>query len=53
VGGCDIVTEMYESGELAQALGVQPPAGAPEHAPAAAEPGAPPLQIDNNLVDRA
>ena len=23
VGGCDIVTEMYESGELAQALGVE------------------------------
>ena len=51
VGGCDIVTEMYESGELAQAIGVQPPADAPNHAPAAAEPGAPPLQIDNNLVD--
>ncbi len=52
VGGCDIVTEMYESGELAQALGVQPPAEAPAEAPAAAEPGAPPLSIDNNLVDR-
>jgi monothiol glutaredoxin len=49
VGGCDIVTEMYESGELAQAVGVEPPAEAPEHAPAAAEPGAPPLQIDNRL----
>jgi monothiol glutaredoxin len=23
VGGCDIVTEMYESGELAEALGVE------------------------------
>src|SRR5918911_4552882 len=53
VGGCDIVTEMYETGELAQVLGVQPPADAPEHAPAAAEPGAPPLQIDTNLVDRS
>ncbi len=52
VGGCDIVTEMYESGELAQALGVQPPAEAPAEAPAAAEPGAPPLSIYNNLVDR-
>ena len=51
VGGCDIVTEMYESGELADVLGVEPPASAPEHAPAAAEPGAPPLKIDNNLVD--
>ena len=52
VGGCDIVTEMYESGELAQVMGVEPPADAQEHAPKAAEPGAPPLQIDNNLVDR-
>jgi monothiol glutaredoxin len=52
VGGCDIVTEMYETGELAQALGVEAPAEAPDHAPAAAEPGAPPLQIDTNLVDR-
>jgi monothiol glutaredoxin len=24
VGGCDIVTEMYESGELAEVLGVEP-----------------------------
>jgi monothiol glutaredoxin len=52
VGGCDIVSEMYESGELAQTLGVQAPSDAPEHAPVAAEPGAPPLQIDNDLVDR-
>src|SRR4051812_32719567 len=50
VGGCDIVTEMYESGELAEVLGVQPPADAPAEAPAAAEPGAPPLQIDNKLA---
>ena len=27
VGGCDIVTEMYETGELAEVLGVTPPAG--------------------------
>jgi monothiol glutaredoxin len=53
VGGCDIVTEMYETGELHKVLGVEPPAGAPEHAPVAAEPGAPPLQIDTNLVDRS
>jgi len=26
VGGCDIVTEMYESGELAQTLGLEAPA---------------------------
>jgi monothiol glutaredoxin len=50
VGGCDIVTEMYESGELAQVLGVQAPASAPDQAPAAAEPGGPPLQIGNNLA---
>jgi len=50
VGGCDIVTEMYESGELAQVLGVEAPASAPDEAPAAAEPGAPPLQIGNNLA---
>ena len=43
---------MYASGELAQALGVQPPAEAPAEAPVAAESGAPPLSIDNNLVDR-
>ena len=52
VGGCDIVTEMYETGELFEVMGVAPPSDAPEHAPKAAEPGAPPLQIDNNLVDR-
>ena len=50
VGGCDIVSEMYETGELAGVLGVEPPAGAPDQAPAAAEPGAPPLQIGNNLA---
>ena len=50
VGGCDIVTEMYESGELADTLGVTPKADAPEEAPVAAEPGAPPLQIKNDLA---
>jgi monothiol glutaredoxin len=49
VGGCDIVTEMYETGELAQVLGVEAPADAPDEAPAAAEPGAPPLTIENKL----
>jgi monothiol glutaredoxin len=49
VGGCDIVTEMYESGELAQTLGVDAPAAAPEHAPVAAEPGAPPMMPENRL----
>jgi monothiol glutaredoxin len=52
VGGCDIITELYESGELFQVMGVEAPSDAPEHAPKAAEPGAPPLQIQNDLVDR-
>jgi len=47
VGGCDIVTEMYETGELAEALGVEPKGG---EAPVASEPGAPPLQIQNDLA---
>ena len=48
VGGCDIVTEMYETGELAQVLGVEQPdvAAAPEPAPA----GPAPLSIDNRLA---
>jgi monothiol glutaredoxin len=46
VGGCDIVEEMYESGELAQQLGVEQPADAAASTP---QPGqAPPLQIDQN-----
>ena len=51
LGGCDIVSEMYESGELAETLGLKPPTDAPDDAPAAAEPGAPPLQIHNNLAN--
>jgi len=47
IGGCDIVTEMYESGELSQALGLQP--AAPEAAPEAATAEAPPLTIENRL----
>jgi len=46
VGGCDIVTEMYESGELQEALGVDAEvSGAPE--PAGPEPK--PLSIENRL----
>jgi monothiol glutaredoxin len=52
VGGCDIVTEMYESGELAQVMGAEQPAEAPREAPAGAQPEAPPLQIQNDLMDR-
>jgi monothiol glutaredoxin len=47
VGGCDIVTEMYESGELAQALGLED-AGSAEQALPADDAGAP-LQIENRL----
>ena len=49
VGGCDIVTEMYETGELAEVIGVEAPADAPDQAPVGAEPDAPPLTIENNL----
>jgi monothiol glutaredoxin len=41
---------MYETGELATTLGIVPPTDAPDDAPVAAEAGAPPLQIKNNLV---
>jgi monothiol glutaredoxin len=45
VGGADIVEEMYESGELAEQLGVEQP----DEPAATPEPGqAPPLQIDSN-----
>jgi monothiol glutaredoxin len=50
IGGCDIVTEMYGSGELAEALGVEQPAdGEPEleSSPSPAEPA--PLSIENRL----
>jgi len=47
VGGCDIVTEMYESGELAETLGVDQPAAAePVDEPAV---GARPMGIENRL----
>ena len=50
VGGADIVSEMYETGELAQVLGVQPPTDAPDEAPAGEGPAAgPPLTIENRL----
>jgi monothiol glutaredoxin len=47
VGGCDIVTEMYQSGELAQALGLE--AREPAQAPEPAAPQSPPLSIENRL----
>ncbi|MDQ4041298.1 MAG: Grx4 family monothiol glutaredoxin [Actinomycetota bacterium] len=47
VGGCDIVTEMFESGELAQALGVEQPPEA--RAPEAPDAGPAPMGIENRL----
>jgi monothiol glutaredoxin len=57
VGGADIVTEMHESGELAETLGVEAPASAPGEAPASApgeapagmDPAQPPMGIENRL----
>jgi monothiol glutaredoxin len=50
LGGCDIVEEMFESGELAEQLGVEQPAEAA--APAGTPQGPPgqsaPMQIDQN-----
>jgi monothiol glutaredoxin len=48
VGGCDIVTEMYESGELSQLLGVEQPEEEPQ-APAAEAPQSAPLGLENRL----
>jgi monothiol glutaredoxin len=49
IGGCDIITEMYESGELAEVLGVEAPAAAPQDAPGGADPAPAPLGIENRL----
>jgi monothiol glutaredoxin len=46
VGGADIVEEMFESGELAEALGAKQPEASP--APAASPALSPPLQIDGS-----
>ena len=46
LGGCDIVEEMFESGELAETLGVPQPAVEPESAPTDAPTQSPPLQIE-------
>ena len=48
VGGCDIVTEMYETGELAQRLGVAQPDAEPEP-PTVDAPQSAPLGIENRL----
>lgn len=49
IGGCDIVTEMYENGELGEALGAAAQSG-PASAPAGAGPApAAPMGIENRL----
>lgn len=45
LGGCDIVEEMFESGELAEALGVEQPENA-QVASSAPSAQSPPLQIE-------
>jgi monothiol glutaredoxin len=48
LGGCDIVSEMYQSGELQQTLGLQ--SDGPDEPSAEPEaPESPPLSIENRL----
>ena len=50
VGGCDIVMEMYEDGELAELLGVeQPDDDEAPAAPVAEAPQSAPLGLENRL----
>jgi monothiol glutaredoxin len=48
VGGSDIVMEMFESGELAELLGVEQPEESPEPEPQA-EPARRPIGLENRL----
>ena len=48
VGGCDIVSEMYESGELAETLGMESAEPAQEPPPSAVQ-GSAPMSIENRL----
>ena len=48
VGGCDIVSEMYETGELAEKLDVEQPADL-EEAAEPEPPKAPPIGLENRL----
>jgi monothiol glutaredoxin len=52
VGGCDIVTEMYESGELAELLGVEMPEDVEPEPPSVEPPiQSAPLGLENRLSD--
>ncbi|MEI6446611.1 MAG: Grx4 family monothiol glutaredoxin [Actinomycetes bacterium] len=46
VGGCDIITELADSGQLAPILGVEQPAEPTPEPTGGAAPKAPPIQID-------
>ncbi len=49
VGGCDIVTEMYETGELSQVLGVSAEATPAEEPLESPQPAGQGLSIENRL----
>jgi monothiol glutaredoxin len=49
VGGCDIVMEMYESGELAEKLGAEQPEEEPEPTPEPSQPQQAPIGLENRL----
>ena len=49
VGGCDIVAEMYESGELQEALGAENGDAGDDSAPEPAQQEPAPLTIENRL----
>ncbi len=51
LGGCDIVEEMFETGDLAKTLGVEQPADEPQEAGSASDDGpytSPPMQIEGS-----
>jgi monothiol glutaredoxin len=50
VGGCDIVTEMYETGELAELLGVEQPEDVEPEPPSVQPPStSAPMALENRL----
>jgi monothiol glutaredoxin len=49
VGGSDIIMELYESGELADTLGLEAPADVPAQPADAATSTVPPMSIENRL----
>jgi monothiol glutaredoxin len=49
LGGCDIVSEMYESGELHESLGVESPSDGAAAAPEAQAVQSAPMSIENRL----